>query len=213
MRAKFHWVAEMTILSDHKPHRWELPDFSPPPPVEPPDFDSIAQEVREKAYREGYDAGYAEGNATASDEIARFQNIIEQLATPYHAMEPGVINELTVLTTKLAKAVIKRELHTDSSTIEHTIRDALNTFSALRGPVRITAHPQDTAAIKSLAPELLESADCTVSSNDNMLPGGALVQTEHSLVDASVEHRIDKLFSDFADNCAQIADNTPEHTP
>ncbi len=203
MRAKFHWVAEMTILSDHKPHRWEFPDFSPPPPVEAPDFDAIAEQVREEAYREGFDAGYAEGTATANDEISRFRGIIEQLAAPYRAVEPSIAKDLSALAVKLAKALIKRELHTDSSTIEATLGDALSVFSRLRGQVQITVNPQDASAVKALAPDLLDGTDWTINTDNNMLPGGTIVQTEHSLVDASVEQSIEKLFAEFADSTAQ----------
>lgn len=198
----------MTLSDTHQTHRWHPPDFKPPPPQEPPDLEAMADAARQK----GYSDGYQEGLAAAEKKVEQIASLAQQLVKPYQHLGTVLIRELTALTITLTTQVIQRELTTDSSTIENSLTQAFSALSQLEGAVSIHVHPVDKLLVEELAPQLLEEEQkWRITEDDSLIPGGCRIETPQSFVDASIEQRMQTLFSSLLDTAEDSTDNNSAH--
>ncbi len=168
-----------------------------------------AAEVREKAFQ----AGYADGQEVAAKEM---QKMIESQHTLHQALEKclqelatlkdtilnqaeGDILQLVIAT---AKRLVCRELKQHPDAIAAVVKEAIK--SARTGEkITIRIHPHDYMTLEQYISELKQSLEDIGKDNVNILieeapeltPGGCIVETDTSLIDMSLEERMESLFS------------------
>lgn len=97
----------------------------------------------------------------------------------------------------IARKVIQRELVTDSAQIASVLRDALKLLPMGAQNLRIFINPQDFLLVKAMRERHEES--WKIVEDEDLLPGGCRIETEHSRIDASVETRIAPAISKMHD--------------
>lgn len=173
---------------------WEAPFFEQPAGDERKPLAEIEAAAREEGYAQGRSEGLAQGLAEAQQIVAQLRSIANQMAAPYTGLEALVAQELTELSTLLARRIVQRELTVDSSHIGSVVEQALETLYRLEGEVVIFVNPADAVLLRDFSPEALEGKAWKIAEDEAIARGGCQVKTPSSFVDASVEKQLETLF-------------------
>ncbi|WP_148862331.1 flagellar assembly protein FliH [Marinobacter fonticola] len=157
---------------------------------------------REAGHQEGLEQGLAEGreqgrqdalektSAEVAQGLERLEKLLSELVDPIRRHEDELETALFNLATVLARAVVYRELQTDSSQIRAVVREALASLPSTQENVRLRVNPADVEWVREAANRL--DAEASIVEDDTILAGGCQAETRHSLVDFTVEKRFQK---------------------
>lgn len=191
------------------------------------------EEGRERGYQEGLQKGYQEGEkkglakgeqkayselkAALEDQKTRFQQIADALLDPLATQDSRLDNIVLDMAVHLAKHLLNRELREDPSSLFQLVERAVGALPAGAKNLRIYLHPDDVKLAQEAFANLGRSwsfyADSTMSR------GGCRLETDQSLVNYSVEQRLQQMFeqADFMgalDSGEEpVVDYTPSPTP
>lgn len=173
-------------------------------------------EIRSRAQKEGYDAGYAEGfkkgEDAAREEFKPFLKTIESLISVLTGFRKDMYDkgerEMVEMVLGLAKKVIHFEFSTRDDAVQEMIRLAVQSVLDRESMV-IKINPTDKEYAESFRPELHhlfgEIKNITFEAHSGVERGGCVVETNFGVVDA----RIDKL-GEQMDRILSLAPPTPE---
>lgn len=151
-------------------------------------------EIEEQARQSGYRAGFDEGKQDA-EKLKRaygeqFSDLLASIAPQAVLLDDAYVEQTSHLVVAIARQLIRRELKRDPGEVVQAVREALGVLPVSDAAVRIFLHPDDVALVREmLKPEVLERP-IKLTEDVAMTRGGARVETDVSVVDASVEARI-----------------------
>lgn len=190
----------------------ERPEPEPEPEPEIPAVEEVPVEevkpltleeleaIRQDAYNEGFTTGEKDGfhagqlkarqeaEAILQERLKGLETLMGQLFEPIADQDQLIEQALVGLVGQLARQVIQRELSTDSSQIRQVLREALKLLPMGAENIRIHVNPQDFELVKALRDRHEES--WRILEDEELLPGGCRIETEHSRIDASIETRL-----------------------
>ncbi|MGY4489996.1 flagellar assembly protein FliH [Pseudomonas sp. TE3610] len=178
------------------------------------------ESIRQEAYNEGFATGEKEGFHSTTLKVrqeaevalaAKLQNLeqlMQHLMAPIAEQDSQIEKSLVELVGHITRQVIQRELKTDSSQIEHVLREALKLLPMGAGNVRIFVNPQDFEQVKGLRERHEET--WRILEDSALLPGGCRVESEHSRIDASIETRITQALAQLFDQLHEQAQHPAE---
>lgn len=184
--------------------RWQAPEHSGGAALSGPLTASKLAEIEKRAYAEGLQRGLEEGRRRGEREVAENAQRLEQL---FNAIEPmsAVLDEPLLaqvgeLVLAIAKQFIRREISREPGEIVRVVREALAVLPASDTEIRIVLHPEDAELVnKALKPETV-SHPIRIIEDLSLTRGGARIETDVSVVDATVEARFGaiaaKMFGD-----------------
>ncbi|MEO8856857.1 MAG: FliH/SctL family protein [Burkholderiaceae bacterium] len=161
--------------------------------------------VRQQAHAHGFAEGYAQGQARAAIDadhrIAEFernqgqaaadrfsalmQSTQEQLDQSAQVMAEGVL----ALACEIARKVLRQELSVNPNLLQPVVREALGLLSADNKSAVVRLNPLDADVLAdALKPEFATLA-LTLVADPAVRPGGCMVTSAGTVVDASVETR------------------------
>lgn len=191
----------MAILSRDESdsyQRWELPSVGAQPvrrkeePVVARPTVAEIESIELAAREEGFNAGLAEGRATARREltaqVARVEALLASAARPLAALDADVGRELAWLATVIAERVLMGELSTSPEKILDVVNQAVNVLPAGERHIRVFLHPDDAAIVRDhrTAGEI----EWSVVDDRAMHRGDCRLESEHSRLDASLRTRL-----------------------
>ncbi|KPA88687.1 MULTISPECIES: flagellar assembly protein FliH [Pseudomonas] len=165
--------------------------------------------IRQEAYNEGFAVGEREGfhstqikvrqeaEVALGVKLANLERLMSNLFQPIAEQDQQIEKALVGLVGHITRQVIQRELKSDSSQIEHVLREALKLLPLEVDNVRLYINPQDFEQVKALRER--HEASWRIVEDEALLPGGCRVETEHSRIDASVETRIEQAIAQLFD--------------
>ena len=182
-------------------------DEKEPAPVEvvaepaPVDEHPAVQELLQKAYADGYADGHAAGSeetraALEAPAQAALEETAQRMAQLLHdtrdqlvRSEDLIARQLLELACDLARQVVRQELRHGADALRPVITEAVSQLVEDGLPATVRLHPEDLSRLEpflqtqagSGLPELV--ADAAVS------PGGCVVSSPSTTVDASIEKR------------------------
>ncbi|SDH40008.1 flagellar assembly protein FliH [Pseudomonas panipatensis] len=193
----------------------ELPEPEPEPLPEEPDVPAVEEvpvedvrpltleeleAIRQDAYNEGFSTGEKDGFHTGQlkarqeadealqERVKQLETLMSQLFEPIAEQDRLIEQVLVNLVGQIARQVIQRELSNDSSQVRQVLREALKLLPMGAQNVRIHVNPQDFELVKALRERHEES--WRILEDEELLPGGCRIETEHSRIDASIETRL-----------------------
>lgn len=197
-------------LDDKEPEEVPEPDLEAPIADEPPDELEVKpftveelEQIRAEAYNEGFATGerdgFHSGQLKAQQEartrldarLAELEAIMAQLLEPMNQQDEQIEDMLLQLLESMVRQVIQRELQSDSSQIAQVLRGALKALPMGADNIRIYLNPADFEAVKHIRERHKEN--WRLLEDDQLLPGGCRVETEHSQVDATRETRLQQI--------------------
>lgn len=177
-------------------------ELSDEPGIKPFTVEELEQ-IRAEAYNEGFSTGERDGfhsgqlkgqqeaKARVDERLAELEGVMTHLLEPLQQQDDGIETMLLSLVEKIARQVIQRELNTDSSQITQVLRGALKALPMGADNIRIYLNPADFEAVKAVRER--HGEHWRLLEDDQLLPGGCRVETEHSQVDATRETRLQQL--------------------
>lgn len=167
--------------------------------VKPPTLEEI-EAIRQDAYNEGFATGERDGfhagqlkarqeaEEALKERLQSLERLMTQLLEPIAEQDALIEQGMVNLVNHVARQVIQRELHMDSSHVRQVLREALKLLPMGAANIRIHVNPQDFERVKALRERHEES--WRILEDDSLLPGGCRIETEHSRIDATIETRL-----------------------
>lgn len=159
-------------------------------------YPSVAQiaELREQAqasgHEEGYQAGYAAGleagRQAADEERAQLQELLEQMADALSVIDQEVLERLAELAVAIARAVTGVSVRERPDQLLEVAKTGVALIAAEREPTCLYVNPQDLPLLRSWT----DSAKLALVPDKSIAPGGCVIESGYSRVDASVETRL-----------------------
>jgi flagellar assembly protein FliH len=186
--------------------------------VKPLTLDEL-EAIRQDAYNEGFSAGEKDGfhagqlkakqeaEVVLQGKVALLEQLMSQLFEPIAEQDQQVERALVQLVSQMTREVIRRELVIDSSQLSQVLREALKLLPMGAGNVRIHINPQDFELVKALRERHEET--WRILEDEQLQPGGCRVESEHSLIDASIETRLDLALKQLFDQQREQASSPP----
>ncbi|MGH1485042.1 MAG: flagellar assembly protein FliH [Cellvibrionaceae bacterium] len=173
--------------------------------------DTAEKDGYDNGYKKGFDEGKKAGDAVGKDEglksaqaivsqqCENLQHIVEALMIPLQTEQKQLQSLMLDMVCQLAKAVVKRELSTDSTQILDVINAALNTIPANAEKFTLHLNEQDLSLVKEhiqSQPKNMDK-DFTYHVDESLLPGGCRLETKQTMVDCSIEKRLEEIIDGF----------------
>ncbi|HEY8519063.1 MAG TPA: FliH/SctL family protein [Gammaproteobacteria bacterium] len=155
---------------------------------------AIEEQVRTEAYRAGFEQGRLEGfeagREEAARQAARLASLFESLAPQLKVLDDALLDQLARLVLAVARQFVRRELRSQPGEVVRVVREALAALPASDARVRVYLNPEDAALVRdTLLPETLERP-LQLIEDVTLARGGARLETDSSVVDASTETRL-----------------------
>ncbi|MCC6201946.1 MAG: flagellar assembly protein FliH [Gammaproteobacteria bacterium] len=164
--------------------------------LEPPsgDMQSLRQAARAEGFRAGHDAGLAAGRAEGRAEFdannKRLAALIAALTEPLQQVDETIVRTMGDLVILVAKQLVRRELKTAPGEIVAVVRQALAALPGGGQQPRIRLHPDDLELVRQALGLPNDDRGWRLQPDPMLARGGCIVETDISLVDASVEARL-----------------------
>lgn len=186
---------------------WPMPSLGQVISSGGPDFQAMRVVLPEEA---AYDRGVQEGRDAARQELAdEVQQVVQTLggaaeqlrgerAKCVKIMEQDVIT----LAIAVARAVIQREVELDSSVVGAMVQRALTEVS-WKSPVEVRLNPEDIAVVEAHFIAIEDHAkppQLEWTPDSNVERGGYIVETQHRLVDGTLDTVLSNLYEDLAND-------------
>ena len=153
--------------------------------------------IREQARQEGFEQGRAEGIAAGRAELIQraevLQKVMESMARPLQALEHQFEEEVLSLITTIARQLVRRELHHDSSHIISIIREGLAALPSGSVGVRVRLHPVDAEVVRELLPTDDGGRAWEIEADPLMEQGGCQIISETAQIDGRLDTRLSRL--------------------
>lgn len=177
-------------------------------------FEKGEKEGFEQGQKSGHEAGYREGTEKAEREASallekqtsQLLQVAEALVNPIAEQQENIQNILLQYVTGLTRQVVERELIQDSAHILSVVKQAMMALPVGAEKITVFLNPDDLALVEAYSEE--NDKGWRFRGDSELLPGGCRIETRESLVDFSVESKLEAMFSQFLDR--QLMDSTLE---
>lgn len=180
-------------------------------PMTAQELQALTESAEKEGFNKGYQEGFAKGESDGrergleqsrlkADEVLSAQvsqllqiaeSLVEPIAEQDRALEKLLLDYVLVLTRQL----LERELQTDSTHVLNAVKKAIQALPVGADNITVTVNPDDLALIETYAEE--RNKDWSFQADSQMLPGGCLIETAQSLVDYTIEQRLEVLSEQF----------------
>lgn len=158
-------------------------------------------EIREQAHAEGYALGHAAGGQevrdaleatvrkTAEETAVRMAQLLHNTREHLQKSEEQISRHILDLACDLARQVVRQELQCNTQHLKPVITEALAQLVDDGLPATVRMNPGDLALMKGALLENLGPSAPDFVADNNISPGGCLVESASTGVDASIEKR------------------------
>ncbi len=179
----------------------ELAARSPVPgvPVNLAKLDPIA--LKQQAWQQGHEEGYAAGIAAGSQEIAgkaqALGRVLQSLARPLDDLDHRMEEEIVALVSAISRQLVRREIKIDPTHVIGVVRDGLTALPSSSTDVVVRVHPEDAALIQQqLNPDSTDSA-WKMESDPMLQRGDCRIISSVSEIDGRLETRLGRTVAAF----------------
>ena len=160
-----------------------------------------AQEAREQAFAEGYAHGHETGAKEVRDaleattiqhnnELAeRMAQVLKTMAEDLLDKEQDMARQILELSCEIARQVVRQEIRTNPQMLRPVIGEALEMIVDDGLPASVHMNPDDLARMHDALKETLGENAPDFVGDASIAPGGCIVHTPSTTVNASVEKR------------------------
>lgn len=196
------WSFSAMDVGQTAPAPTPAPVEAEPAPVAPAvDIDALLQEARQQAYAEGFQHGHDAGSQETRDALeatirrsaeetaVRMGQLLHSMGDQLIASEQHIARQILELSCDIARQVVRQELKVNTRHLRAVIGEALEQMVEDGLPATVRMHPQDLALMKGALIETLGESAPELVADPDISPGGCLVQSPSSAVDATIEKR------------------------
>lgn len=156
--------------------------------------DTGYREGKEEGHKKGYDEGYKSGQDDVRSIALRMSQICRVLLEPIPANDDALEAALKQLVTQMCTQVVRRELMIDSTGIAIVVREALECLQPGNKRIRIHLNPDDIDVVERELRDINQwEGQWRLLAHRTITPGGCIIDTDDSIVDARAEKRLSAL--------------------
>lgn len=154
-------------------------------------FEEGREEGRAAGQAEGYKDGFKRGESDVKAAVTRLGQITRVLLEPIPRHDDELEAAVLELVENVCKRVVQRELKLDSSGLQAVVATALDCLNPGSQRIRIHLNPVDLELISTHLRTMGELEESwRVLPHPTISPGGCIVETDNSLIDARAEKRL-----------------------
>ncbi len=157
-------------------------------------LESIEEEARESGRIAGHAEGYAAGQAEVLRRAQQLDRILASLAQPVSQLDAELEHELLEMVMAIARRLIRRELRTDPGEIVAVVREGIASLPIGERQVTVQLHPDDARLVREAFGGRETAPSCRIVDDPSLTRGGARISTDISIIDATLETRINRVF-------------------
>lgn len=158
-------------------------------------------DTRQQAYTEGFHHGHNAGSQETRDALeatvrrsseetgVRMGQLLHSMTDQLIASEQLIARQILDLACDIARQVVRQELQGNTRHLRTVIGEALETLVEDGLPATVRMHPEDLALVKGALLETLGDNAPDLVADPAISPGGCLIQSPSSTVDATIEKR------------------------
>jgi flagellar assembly protein FliH len=140
-----------------------------------------ADQIREAARQEGFDAGVAD----AAEAMQALQDSFDQLLLGRESGLAMMADELSRLAVEIAERILKTEVSCDDTLVQRLVEETVQKAGRDTRSILIKVHPDEAEGVKAWTKTLRVDADVSVKAEDQLPLGSCVVETDSGLIDAS----------------------------
>jgi flagellar assembly protein FliH len=157
--------------------------------------------LRQEGFAAGFEQGRAHATVEAQRQLADFvaqqgqsagqqmARLFEQAQAQLSAAEQTLAQGLLEIACELARQVLRRELATDPTALQPVLHEALGLLLADGKTTVVRLNPSDRETLANGAPNELASLALTLVADPSITPGGCVIESAGTVVDATVQKR------------------------
>ena len=126
---------------------------------------------------------------TAEETAVRMAQLLKTTTEHLKASEQQISRHILELACDLARQVVRRELQQTTDHLQPVITEALSQLIDDGLPATVRMNPADLALMKGALQETLASAAPVFVADAAVSPGGCLIESSATTVDATIEKR------------------------
>lgn len=177
--------------------RWTTPQLSEQdtPAAEAPveNLDQLRQKAFDQGYTDGYKAGIDQAEEEVRSQFATLAQLLDAVSRPLGDLDEQVLAQLAQLAGRIARQLVKRELRTDPGTIMALIRDSVAILGSSSDKIRIHLHPDDARVIQGLMQAATEKNRWDIVEDPLVAHGDCKVGSLDSIVSGDLQTRINAI--------------------
>lgn len=176
------------------------------------------EELKQKAREDGRELGYQEGLKLGKEEAfkAHEVEILEQLqylgemTRSFEAMKTQVLAQseagLMKMLFHLAKRLAQQQINASSAGVKQILSQVIQSAQDDE-QFKVRLHPQDLQFINTAAPggNHLDRKRLKLEADEAVSRGGAVIESNYSFIDASIEARTEKIWQSLAKSLPNLA--------
>jgi len=157
-------------------------------------LETIEEEARESGRAAGYKEGFAAGQAEVMRRAEQLDSILAGLAQPVSHLDAEVERELLEMVMAIARRLIRRELKSDPGEVIGVVREGIASLPIGERQVTVQLHPDDAGLVRDIFGGRDSGPACRIIDDPTLTRGGARISTDISIIDATLETRINRVF-------------------
>ena len=142
--------------------------------------------------------GKNQAGAEVSPMVDRLSRSLAEMGSLRSKIRRDAEKDLLKLSIAIARRVLHRELTLDPESIEGLIKVALDKLQT-RDACRIRVCPDQEAAIRAALGRISHSSKMEIIADSSLQSGDVLFETQHGMIDASIETQLQEIERGFAD--------------
>lgn len=159
------------------------------------------EELRQQAFDQAYNEGYAAGKKQGLEEIAQRKQIVENFLTslsrPFDDQSEEAAEYLAQLAGRIAKSLVRRELRTEPETLMALVRDTVSTLNSTEHEITIHLNPNNAPVIRDLINDDSKDQSWRIIDDPMISLNNCKVSCRNSIIDADLDQRISMIITQF----------------
>ena len=166
-------------------------------------IEALQQEAQQEGYKAGFEegrqagfkAGQEAGEKDISQKLAYLQQILTGLQSPLADLDQQIEHDLVNLSITMARQLIRRELKQEPEHVIGAMRAALQALPISDRQLKVYVHPQDLSIIQKGLSLDGDEGQWRWLEDPLLTRGGVKIETANTMVDATVEARLNSVIS------------------
>jgi flagellar assembly protein FliH len=180
---------------------WKTPQLVDSPASNAANKTQTDEELRQQAFDQAYNEGYAAGKQQGLEEIAQRKQVVENFLTalsrPFDDQSEEAAEYLAQLAGRIAKSLVRRELRTKPETLMALVRDTISTLNSTEHEITVHLNPNNATVIRELIHDDNKEQSWRIIDDPMISLNNCKVSCRNSIIDADLDQRISMIITQF----------------
>jgi len=157
----------------------------------------LAESIKDKAYKDGLDAGRKEASKKMEGHLREALKVIDEARSEKQRIMNDTEEDILTISTKIATQLMNSELTIRPDIIMNVVKDAITKISDNKDIILRVAQEdlEEVRANKELIEELMDTRNLTITADRKIDQGGCMIETKLGFIDARVETKTEMILS------------------